>query len=116
SDPKATLARRSALILDGLCLHVLSIFQGTGVRLLPSVEFRPQGNLTTLRQERAPVNCLLAGRLCSRNTLSELSGQHETNPQTSRPTASRIRAPNRRRRPAPPAPATNAAGVSADLR
>jgi hypothetical protein len=48
-------AGRSALILDGLCLHVLSSFQRTGRFALPG-DISRQGNLANLQQPTYAVN------------------------------------------------------------
>ena len=50
------IAPAHPLTLDGLCVHVLSSFQRTG---LCAPDFH-QGNLTTLRQDEWPVKALAA--------------------------------------------------------
>jgi hypothetical protein len=70
-----------ALILDGLCLHVLSSFQRTGVDSLPANPERPallgghnrhEGNLSNVRQPRitcqqlAPIRCRTAASVGKR--------------------------------------------------
>ena len=54
------LAKRFALILDGLCLHVLSSFQRTGLAYLRHLrEFLAPANLTNLQQPISTVNYFL---------------------------------------------------------
>jgi hypothetical protein len=53
-DTRKTL--RHPLILDGLCLHVLSSFQRTGLARAPRQLFRRQGNLAILLATPDPVN------------------------------------------------------------
>jgi hypothetical protein len=55
-DLATASAQCCPLILDGLCLHVLSSFQRTGFLLGHQRELRSLGNLTNLRQLQAAVN------------------------------------------------------------